>query len=224
MTPSAKISMPHLIGILDSPDNADAGMWRQVEQALAAELPALMLRQRRGGDETLRPLAKRLREMTAETGALFLMNRRLDLAMECGADGVHTGQYSAAPKTLRAWLGPERLIGYSAHGKAEALAMMEEGADYVTYSPIFDTPSKRGLLQPTGLEALGELCAATDRPVIALGGVDDGNLAQVLEAGAHGAAMIRGIFGPGEDAGAAVTRLLEIIERRAKETELSRRG
>ena len=223
MTTPTKISVPPLIGILDSPDNMDAGMWRQVEQALSAGLPALMLRQRQGGNDALRPLATRLRAMTAEASALLLLNRQLDLALECGADGVHTGEDEANFAQLRAALGPERLIGYSAHGKAEALAALAKGADYVTYSPIFDTPSKRGLLAPLGLEPLRDLCVATNKPVIALGGIDESNLADVLEAGAHGAAMIRGVFGSRDDGG-TVTRLMAILARRGKKAELSPRG
>jgi thiamine-phosphate pyrophosphorylase len=225
ITAPTKNPLPRLIGILESPDGASAEMWRQVEAALAAGLPALMLRQRQGTDEAPRPLAMRLRNLTAETGALFLMNRRLDLAVECGADGVHTGQHGIKPATLRAALGPERLIGYSAHGKAEALAALGQGADYVTFSPIFDTPSKRGLLTPVGLEPLRDLCAEADKPVIALGGIGQSNLGEVLEAGAHGAAMIRGVFAPGGDAGAAVTRLLAILTRYGERREsLTLRG
>ena len=141
------------------------------------------------------PIARRLKNCAEKTGALLIVNRRLELAKEIGADGVHLGARGPGiAGGAREKLGAAVLIGYSAHGVAEGLRALGAGADYVTLSPIFATPSKAGIFEPLGLEPLAELARQAPGRVIALGGISEENIEAVLRAGAARARPSSGRF------------------------------
>lgn len=190
-----KLTRLRLVAITDSQVMEWTEMEQVAERALGAGLPALMLREKAMSDEALAPIAQRLREATREAGALLIVNRRLELAQAVAADGVHLGASGPSIREALDALEPGMLVGYSAHSIPEALGAFEEGAHYVFFSPIFETPSKRGILAPVGLEALAELTQKAPGPVLALGGITRENIAQVMKVGAHGVALIRAIFG-----------------------------
>ncbi len=183
---------------------------RAAEEALAGGLPTLMLREKDLPNDQLLPIANRLRRATARAGALLLLNRNLEVARGVGADGVHLGVDGPTIAEARRALGSDARIGYSAHDINEALRAFEDGADYVIFSPIFETPSKTGILRPVGLEALGRLAAEAPGPVVALGGIDATQLPSVLASGASGVAVIRAIFGTASPR-EATRALLELI-------------
>jgi thiamine-phosphate pyrophosphorylase len=196
-TPQSALRTPRLIAITDA--TSTPGGWsailRLADAALGAGLPALMLRDKTLSDADLLPFARDLRQATRAAGALLIVNRRLDLARAIGADGVHLGATGPAIAEAREAMGPSLLIGYSAHAPGEALDALAHGADYVTFSPVFATPSKAGILEPVGIEALATLARQAPGRVIALGGIDRTNLAAVMQTGAAGAAVIRAVFG-----------------------------
>lgn len=186
--------------------------------ALAGGLPALILREKDLPDESLLPIALELRALTSKAGALFIVNRRIAVARAAGADGVHLGADGPSLAEARRELGAEAVLGYSAHEINESLRAFDQGADYVIFSPIFETPSKHGVLQPVGLEALARVAEAAPGPVVALGGISKDNIGLVAKTGAAGAAAIRAIFAarsPSE----AVTALLSEWNRARGERE-----
>lgn len=191
---------PHHLARLRLIALTDAALqpWAQVEAAallaLSAGLPALMLREKTLSDEELLPIARRLREATTKAGALLILNRRLELARQIRPDAIHLGASGPTIEAVRAEFGSAVLIGYSAHAHDEALAAFARGADYVFYSPLFDTPSKRGILPPLGLKKLAALTREAPGPVIALGGLNEERVAPARQAGAHGIALLRGIL------------------------------
>jgi thiamine-phosphate pyrophosphorylase len=129
-------------------------------------------------------------------GALFLVNGDVDAAAALGADGVHLG-YGAPPvHRARTLLGPEARIGVSTHDLEELRAASASGADYVTFGPVFDTPSKRGLLEPRGIAATAAAVeAAPGVPVIALGGIHHERPLHALRTvGVAGVAAIRALL------------------------------
>lgn len=197
-----------LIAITDTPGGGWTAPERTACAALAGGLPALMLREREMTEEELLPIARRLKAAADAHGALLIVNRRLELARAIGAGAVHLGASGPSLAEARALLGEEVLLGYSAHRRVEALEALERGADYVTFSPIFATPSKAGILEPVGVEALAGLARQAPGRVVALGGIDEKNIAQVMRAGAAGAAVIRAIFAAADPA-AAVRQLLD---------------
>jgi len=147
-----------------------------------------------------------LLEVCRRRGARLLVNDRLDVALALGADGVHLPAAGVPPAEARRLLGPAALIGVSCHGAAEVERARQGGASFATFSPVWDTPSKRSYGPPQGLEALAA-AARLGLPLVALGGVDPENAAQAYGAGASGVAAIRAWLA-GPDPAGAVERFL----------------
>jgi thiamine-phosphate pyrophosphorylase len=174
-----------------------------VEAALAGGVGAVQLREPDLAARELVELAARLRDATRRHDALLLINDRADVALACGADGVHLPGRSFAVADARALLGPERLVAVSTHRVDEVRAAARAGADFAVFGPVYDTPSKRRYGAPVGLAALARACAASTLPVLAIGGVDAERLAEVRARGAAGAAFVRAVTEAGDPEAAA---------------------
>ncbi len=146
-----------------------------------------------GGREVLKA-ARELRTVASENGALFIVNDRVDVALISRADGVHLGQDDIPLKEARRLLGEASIIGVSTHDVKEALRAESEGADYISFGPVFETRTKKDALAPRGIAALKEVRRALKTPMVAVGGITEGNMADVLDAGADAVAMISGIL------------------------------
>jgi len=125
-----------------------------------------------------------------------LVNDRLDVAIAAGARGVHLGGSSFAAGEVTRWRGVGRapadfLVGVSCHSVEDVRVAEKDGASYVFFGPVFDTPSKRSFGLPQGLQRLREACRAVKIPVVAIGGVNEKNAAECMKAGAAGIAAIR---------------------------------
>lgn len=137
-----------------------------------------------------------------QTGALFIVNDHLDLAMAAWADGVHLGQRDLPLLAARRVWGPGHLVGRSTHSLEQALAAAAEGADYIGVGPVFATPTKPGRA-PVGLALLGQVAGRIALPWFAIGGVDASTLDAVVAAGAGRVAVVRAVAGAADPAGAA---------------------
>lgn len=165
-----------------------------IEELLEAGVKMLQLREKDLSAAELYPLAKDLRTLTHRHSCLLLINDRIDLAQAIGADGVHLGSHSLPIKIVRQILGSNVLIGASTHSLNEVEAAQKNGADFVTYGPVFVTPSKTAYGNPVGIESLQCICASCKIPVYALGGIKTHNTRATLQAGAHGVAMISALL------------------------------
>ena len=116
------------------------------------------------------------------------------MALAVAADGVHLGGHSLPAAVARRLLGPQRLIGVSTHRPAEIAAAAAAGANFVTFGPVFATPSKLAYGQPLGLEALRLACQNSPLPVFALGGIKPCHLADLRAAGVAGVAVISALI------------------------------
>ena len=170
-----------------------------VTAALAAGLPAVQLREKDLTGRPLLALAEALRAATARTGALLLVNDRVDVAIAAGADGVQLGTGALPVEAARALLGPGRLIGESVHAEDAARA---SAADFVVFGPVYDTPSKRGFGPPQGLARLAAVARTSPVPVVAIGGIDAANAGTARAAGAAGVAVIRAVLSAADPAAA----------------------
>lgn len=125
--------------------------------------------------------------------ARVLVNDRADVALACGADGVHLAAKSLPPEAVRGMIG-ERLLGVSVHCLEEAQEAVAGGADYVTFGHVYPTSSKPGL-PPQGIRQLAGIVESVEVPVLAIGGIDASNVGEALATGAAGIAVIAAIIG-----------------------------
>ncbi len=182
--------------------------------ALKGGVKTVQLREKGLATHELYSIACELRKITSDFKANFIINDRVDIALAVEADGVHLGWQSLPFGIVRKLLGFEKLIGVSTHNRQEALQAQEYGADYITFGPIFDTPSKAGLLKPTGVEAIQKLKKEINIPIVALGGINENNAEAVLDGGADGIAVISSIMQADNPEGAAKCLFNKIITLR----------
>ena len=151
-------------------------------------------------DKSLSPgdyfrLAKQAVRLTKKAGAVFILNDHWDQVNKVGADGVHLGQEDLRTVSLskvRKMIGSDKLIGLSTHSFQEALKGAKQGVDYISVGPIFSTPSKPHN-RPVGLKLLRRVLKKVKIPVVAIGGIDASNLANVKQAGGQRYAVIRAV-------------------------------
>lgn len=178
-----------------------------LDRALGGGVDIVQLRQK--GLEAAEELGylEVFRAACAAHGALLAVNDRADIAFACDADVLHLGQDDLPVAVARAIVGPDMIIGLSSHGPTETgPASTEPNADYFCAGPVWPTPTKPGRPAP-GLDLIRFAAGLdTDRPWFAIGGIDDGNLDQVLAAGARRIVVVRAIT-EADDPAAAAARL-----------------
>jgi thiamine-phosphate pyrophosphorylase len=159
-------------------------------------------------------VGREIAAITRKAGAVFLVNDRLDVAIACGADGVHLGQDDLRVSTARQLAPPGFVIGVSVGTVEEAVAAEHDGADYVALSPVFSTASKGNAGPGHGLARLRDISRAVTLPVLAIGGINRENVQDVIAAGADGIAVISAVVASPDIAGTA--RELRDLVRESK--------
>jgi len=186
------------------------GLKPVLEEALKGGVNAVQLREKELSSGELYQLAQEMRSLTASYGAMLFINDRVDIALAVDADGVHLGEKSIPISQARKLLGGEKLIGVSCHGSDSAVAAQAMGADFITYGPVYYTPSKAAYGPPVGLESIGEVAPLLRIPLFAIGGINSGNVRTVISAGSHGIALISAIIAA-DDPRAEAERLLGLL-------------
>jgi thiamine-phosphate pyrophosphorylase len=181
-----------------------------VAECLAAGLPAVQAREKDLGAGEMAVLCRRLRELTRDHGARLIVNDRVDVALAVGADGVQRTHASLPVDHIRSIAGRRLVIGASVHSLEDAVDAEVRGADWITFGPVYDTPSKRRWGAPQGLARLGKVAAAVRVPVIAIGGITPERVAAVRHAGAAGVAAIAALLDT-ESPAEATARFLEAL-------------
>lgn len=165
-----------------------------LESALKGGVRMVQLREKNLSPSELKKIAQKALVQTRIHDAKLLLNGSPELAADIGADGVHLGIHSCQIPAARSILGERSLIGYSAHSTQDAESAADQGADFITFSPIYHTASKSQYGQPQGLQALANICKRSPIPVYALGGITSTRVSEVLNAGAYGVALISAIL------------------------------
>lgn len=162
-----------------------------VRAALRGGVDVVQLRDKRAADREIVLAARDLRRVCDAYDALLIVNDRPDLALACGADGVHVGQDDTPVAAVRRFVGPDVLIGLSTHSPDQIAAAGGE-ADYIGVGPVFATDTKPGL-PAVGVELVAAAASIATRPFFAIGGIDRSNAAGVVAAGASRLACVRAI-------------------------------
>jgi thiamine-phosphate pyrophosphorylase len=212
------LSPPESAGQLRRERLRTARLYFCCEARPRGEDPELLLRAAlRGGVDIVqlrdKSLPKREVERSALTfrrlcdthSALFIVNDDPDLARACGADGVHLGQDDAPVEEARAFLGTDAIIGLSTHSREQIKAAEGQPTSYISVGPVWETPTKERR-PAVGLELISHAAANAGHPFFAIGGIDAGNAARVVEAGASRLCVVRAIR-DADDPAAAAERL-----------------
>ena len=185
-------------------------------QAVVGEADVVQLRDKTLGCRELVRVGRDIRAITRKTGAKCIVNDRLDVAIACGADGVHLGLGDLRVDVARQLAPPGFLVGVSVGSVAEAVQAVKDGADYLAVSPVFATTSKEDAGPGYGLPLLRAVCARVCVPVVAIGGISRANARDVIAAGAAGVAVISAVVGR-PDIAAAAREMKDVIVRAKQE-------
>ncbi|MDP0491683.1 MAG: thiamine phosphate synthase [Verrucomicrobiota bacterium JB023] len=182
-------------GIVDMGYVAPEQIEEATKQLLAGGAGIIQLRAKGQAKEQIQEWAQALQPICREAERPFIVNDHIDIAAEVDADGVHLGQDDGPLATARDLLPTGKLVGRSTHSPAQALAALEEGADYIGFGPLFPTPTKAG--RPSiGLEDVAAVQASvgTQIPVFCIGGIKRSNLEEVLAAGARRVVIVSDVL------------------------------
>jgi len=180
-----------------------------VQQMIAGGIRLIQYREKRPHKSFAEMLeeCQAIRHLTRAAGVLFIINDYPDIAQLVDADGVHVGQDDFPVPAVRQLIGPHKLIGLSTHGPEQAAAAIAAGADYIGVGPIYSTQTKEDVCAPVGLGYLAHVVRTCPLPFVAIGGIKEHNLGEVLAHGAKTVCLVTEIVGAADIA--TTTRRLQ---------------
>jgi thiamine-phosphate pyrophosphorylase len=207
---SSRLDLPSLYAILDPEQTKGRAPSHILRELLSGGARTLQLRAKTLSPRDFLDLARETRTLTQPHGCRLIINDRVDIALACGADGVHLGQEDMPLHAARKLMG-DKIIGISTHDVAQAKEAEHGGADYIGFGPMFGTTTKNTGYAARGLDMLRHVRAAVRIPIVAIGGITENNVAQVWQAGADSAAIISDLLGADDIAG-KITRILRLSQ------------
>ena len=168
-------------------------LYEQVESALKGGATCIQLREKNLDEAAFLEEAVAIKKLCGQYGVPLIINDNIDIAIKCGADGIHVGQSDMEAANVRKAVGDEMIIGVSAQTVEQALAAQSAGADYLGVGAVFPTSTKLDASEVSH-QTLKEICAAVDIPVTAIGGINKGNIAELSGTGVDGVALVSAIF------------------------------
>ena len=196
--PQLKPSLPAgLYGITAEKFSGGRSNIEVVRQMIAGGIPLIQYREKRPYKSFAVMLeeCRIIRDLTRQAGVLFIINDYPDIAQLIDADGVHVGQDDFPVSEVRKLIGPDKLIGLSTHEPAQAEAAVRDGADYIGVGPLYRTQTKDDVCAPVGLGYLDYVVKNICLPFVAIGGIKEHNLDQVLRHGARSICLVTEIVG-----------------------------
>jgi len=163
------------------------------ESALAGGATVIQFRDKEMKDSEVIDVCRKIHKLTREKGIPFIVNDRVEVAKAVDAEGVHLGQEDAPLNFARKVLGKEKIIGISVETVEQAIKAVEGGADYLGIGPIYPTATKPDAGKVLGIARLKEIRESVNIPIVAIGGINENNLEEVLRAGADGIAVISAV-------------------------------
>ena len=184
----------------------------QARALLGAGVKILQYREKHAPREVMLEECRLMRRLTREAGACFIVDDHIDLAIEVDADGVHVGQGDMPMAEVRRLVGPEKIIGLSTHSPAQAEKAVRDGADYIGVGPIFATQTKEDGTDPGGFEYLEWVVENCPLPFVAIGGIKEHNVGELVKRGCTCCALVSELVGA-DDIAAKVAAVREATKR-----------
>lgn len=188
---------------------------RQIENAVDGGASVVQLREKHLDQAAFLAEAERFVALCRRRGAVSIINDSVDIAVKSGADGVHLGQADLEAGSARRALGPDKILGVSAHSVEEALRAQAAGADYLGVGAAFATGTKADA-KPISRQTIRAITAAVDIPVVAIGGITRDNILELKDCGLAGAAVVSALFAQ-PDVRAAAKELRRLCDKIAEE-------
>lgn len=168
-------------------------LYEQIEAAINGGATCIQLREKELGEIEFLKEATEISALCKSRGVPLIINDNVDIAVKCGADGVHVGQDDMSVAQVRRIVGSKMIIGASAHSVEEALEAVKNGADYLGAGAVFATSTKSDTnILP--METLKDICRAADVPVVAIGGINKENIMKLSGSGVDGVALVSAVF------------------------------
>lgn len=180
-------------GVTDASWTGRFTLLEQVEQALKGGVTCIQFRDKQLENDAFLQEAKKMKVLCEKYHVPLIINDHVDIAVRCGADGVHVGQKDMEAKEVRKLVGEKMIIGVSARTVEQAIQAEQAGADYLGVGAVFGTSTKMDA-EKISLERLKEICQAVTIPVVAIGGVQKDNFPELVGTGVAGAALVSAIF------------------------------
>ena len=163
------------------------------EKVLQNGATFLQIREKDLDEESFEEESEKLKALCNAYHVPFVVNDSVEIALQCGADGVHVGQSDIKGRDIRAIIGPDKILGISAGTVEQAVAAEQAGADYIGVGAVFPSPTKRSAIRITG-DQLRAICASVDIPAVAIGGISLDNARALCGCGVQGIAVVSAIF------------------------------
>ena len=192
-------------------------LYEQVEAALKNGVTLVQLREKDLDEEAFLKEAIEMAKLCKSYNVPFIINDNVDVAIKCGADGVHVGQEDMEAGAVRKLVGDNMIIGVSAHNVEEAVKAAENGADYLGLGAVFNTSTKHNV-GDMKYETLKAICDAVDIPEVAIGGISADNIMKLSGSGVDGVAVVSAIFAA-KDPGRAAAELRKLSEKMVMSNE-----
>lgn len=189
-------------------------LYEQVEAALKGGVTCVQLREKELDEAAFLQEAKDICALCRRYNVPFIINDNVEIAIACGADGIHVGQEDMAAGEVRRRVGDGMILGVSVHTVEEARQAVQDGADYLGLGAVFPTSTKTDVEQMSS-ETLQTICNAVDVPIVAIGGINRDNLLKLAGSGVDGVALVSAIFSA-EDIEGACRELRALSERMVK--------
>lgn len=168
-------------------------LYEQVEKALKGGVTFLQLREKGLDEDAFLKEAKEMKKLCSRYRVPLIINDNVKIALESDADGVHVGQEDMEAGKVRKELGPDKIIGVSAHNAGEAILAFKQGADYLGAGAVFGSSTKKNT-RNLSYETLQEICRSVDLPVVAIGGIGEENIPKLAGSGICGVAVVSALF------------------------------
>jgi len=200
-----------LYAVTDRAWTGEQTLLEQVDAALKGGITCLQLREKDLPEEMVLKEALEIKGLCRRYQVPFIIDDNVQIAVKCNADGVHIGQHDLEAGSARALLGKDKILGVSAHTISQALAAQAAGADYLGVGSVFPTKTKADV-KDVSYDTLKRICEAVEIPVVAIGGINRGNIEKLSGSKIDGVALVSAVFSA-KDIERECSQLLALVKK-----------